>query len=52
MTHTEKYRSGHNEHDWKSCCRDERHVGSNPTISAIKKDFAVVGSFFFFAVIS
>ena len=30
------YRSGHNEHDWKSCCRDERHVGSNPTISAIK----------------
>ncbi len=36
--YTELYRSGHNEHDWKSCCRDERHVGSNPTNSARKKD--------------
>lgn len=33
----EKYRSGHNEHDWKSCCRDERHAGSNPAFSAKKK---------------
>ena len=30
----EWYRSGHNEHDWKSCCRDERHAGSNPAHSA------------------
>ena len=22
------------EHDWKSCVRDERTVGSNPTLSA------------------
>jgi len=22
------------EHDWKSCCRDERHAGSNPAHSA------------------
>ena len=21
------YRSGHNEHDWKSCCRQKRHEG-------------------------
>ena len=34
LLNTETYRSGHNEHDWKSCCRDERHVGSNPTVSA------------------
>ena len=33
----ELYRSGHNEHDWKSCCRDERHEGSNPSNSARKK---------------
>ena len=25
------YRSGHNEHDWKSCCRQKRHEGSNPS---------------------
>ena len=29
------YRSGHNEHDWKSCSRDERLEGSNPSYSAI-----------------
>ena len=33
----EKYRSGHNEHDWKSCCRDERHAGSNPAFSATSR---------------
>ncbi len=33
--HTEMYRSGHNENDSKSFGRDERPVGSNPTISAI-----------------
>ena len=31
----ETYRSGHNENDSKSFWRDERHVGSNPTVSAI-----------------
>ena len=30
----EKYRSGHNERDSKSCC-PQGHVGSNPTFSAI-----------------
>ena len=33
----EWYRSGHNEHDWKSCGRVERPEGSNPSHSAIKK---------------
>ena len=32
----EWYRSGHNEHDWKSCGRVERPEGSNPSHSAIK----------------
>ena len=31
MYDLEKYRSGHNEHDWKSCCRQKRHEGSNPS---------------------
>ena len=31
------YRRGHNENDSKSFWRDERHVGSNPTISAKNK---------------
>ena len=29
------YRRGHNEHDWKSCCRQKRHEGSNPSHCAI-----------------
>ena len=33
----EWYRSGHNEHDWKSCGRVERPEGSNPSHSAIEK---------------
>ena len=36
LTYTETYRSGHNENDSKSFWRDERHVGSNPTVSATK----------------
>ena len=32
----EWYRSGHNEHDWKSCGRVERPEGSNPSHSALK----------------
>ena len=32
------YRRGHNEHDWKSCCRQKRHEGSNPSHCAILSD--------------
>ena len=45
----ETYRSGHNEHDWKSCCRDERHVGSNPTVSAKGSEWILAPFRFFFA---
>ena len=31
------YRRGHNEHDWKSCCRQKRHEGSNPSHCASEK---------------
>ena len=31
------YRSGHNEHDWKSCWRQKRHEGSNPSHCARQK---------------
>lgn len=31
------YRRGHNEHDWKSCCRQKRHEGSNPSHCATKR---------------
>ena len=37
----EEYRSGHNENDSKSFWRDERHVGSNPTFSALGRGFWV-----------
>ena len=42
----EWYRSGHNEHDWKSCGRVERPEGSNPSHSAIKKRHAKACLFF------
>ena len=41
----EKYRSGHNEHDWKSCCRDERHAGSNPAFSATSEQSSLCSVF-------
>ena len=45
----ETYRSGHNENDSKSFWRDERHVGSNPTVSARKApDFS--GAFVFMII--
>ena len=48
----ETYRSGRNENDSKSFWRDERHVGSNPTVSATKERTFVyqgkVRSFFVF----
>ena len=31
----EWYRSGHNEHDWKSCDGQKPSEGSNPSLSAI-----------------
>ena len=34
-THSETYRSGHNENDSKSFCL-HGHEGSNPSVSAIK----------------
>lgn len=36
----EKYRSGHNERDSKSCCPNG-HVGSNPTFSATFEVFGI-----------
>ena len=53
----EWYRSGHNEHDWKSCGRVERPEGSNPSHSAKSSehfgsmgekssDFKVFGTFY------
>ena len=43
---TQWYRSGHNEHDWKSCDRQKRSEGSNPSHCAkIKREFAYFGKF-------
>ena len=44
MDDLETYRSGHNGADSKSVCR-QRHVGSNPTVSAIEKEPPLGGSF-------
>ena len=41
----ETYRSGHNGADSKSVCR-QRHVGSNPTVSAKKGPPGFVGVLF------
>ena len=43
----EWYRSGHNEHDWKSCGRVERPEGSNPSHSAKMEapDNLIIGCF-------
>ena len=32
---TQQYRSGHNEHDWKSCVRQKRTESSNLSCCAI-----------------
>ena len=37
VVHMEQYRSGHNGHDWKSCVRQKRTEGSNPSCSARKE---------------
>ena len=34
-TDTQQYRSGHNEHDWKSCDGQKPSEGSNPSHCAI-----------------
>ena len=42
------YRSGHNEHDWKSCCRQNRHESSNLSHCAkIPQPVRVAGFLFF-----
>ena len=46
IKYLETYRSGHNEHDWKSCCPQNGHVGSNPTVSA-KNKTVLLGRFCF-----
>ena len=43
----EWYRSGHNEHDWKSCVRQKRTEGSNPSHSAKKENRHNVPVLFF-----
>ena len=42
------YRRGHNEHDWKSCCRQKRHEGSNPSHCANEKPCNYAGYRVFF----
>ena len=43
---TQWYRSGHNEHDWKSCVGQKPTEGSNPSHCAIiKREFACFGKF-------
>ena len=42
----EWYRSGHNEHDWKSCDGQKPSEGSNPSHSAKKKRHAYACLFF------
>ena len=44
------YRRGHNEHDWKSCCRQKRHEGSNPSHCASEKPCNHAGYRVFFCV--
>ena len=47
-SHSEWYRSGHNEHDWKSCGRVERPEGSNPSHSAKSTEKQrLFGAFFY-----
>ena len=46
--HMETYRSGHNGADSKSVCLNG-HVGSNPTVSAKRKNPSLVGGFFRFS---
>ena len=43
------YRRGHNEHDWKSCCRQKRHEGSNPSHCAKTKSVTLMVTLFFLA---
>ena len=43
----EAYRSGHNEHDWKSCSLHGLR-GSNPLASAKEKGQTQLGLSFFF----
>ena len=51
MEYLEWYRSGHNEHDWKSCDGQKPSEGSNPSHSAKKQENASLRSLVFLAVI-
>ena len=42
----EKSRSWSSAHDWKSCNRQKRFEGSNPSFSARKKALAAASAFF------
>ena len=42
-TDTQQYRSGHNEHDWKSCVRQKRTESSNLSCCAKAKSLGITG---------
>lgn len=42
-TDTQQYRSGHNEHDWKSCVRQKRTESSNLSCCARAKSLGITG---------
>ena len=44
---TQQYRSGHNEHDWKSCVRQKRTESSNLSCCARKSTTQQGGAFLF-----
>ena len=39
----QQYRSGHNEHDWKSCVRQKRTESSNLSCCAKAKSLGITG---------
>lgn len=50
--HTEWYRRGHNEHDWKSCDGQKPSEGSNPSHSAKTPNVLRSGFSFFYLRVS
>ena len=44
----QRYRRGHNEHDWKSCDGQKPSEGSNPSRCAKSRNRKVPGFFFIF----
>ena len=43
----QRYRRGHNEHDWKSCDGQKPSEGSNPSRCARSRNRKVPGFFYF-----